>query len=396
MSPTYDFLIIGGGIFGAAATVALAQRGCTTALFDPGPLPHPLAATTDISKVIRMEYGTNEQYMAMVEASLPVWRQWNELFGQTLYHETGVTFLSHDEMQPGTFEYESYHMLLKRGHHPERLNAAEIGRRFPAWNTAVHTDGFYHAQGGYAESGKVLTALIQLAQSLGTALYEGESVERLHIENGRVTGIYTQTGHYYTGHHTILAAGAWTPLLLPELRPFMRATGHPVFHLKTDQPHLFTPPTFVTFGADTAKTGWYGFPLHPTEGVIKIARHSDGVVLHPQNDARVVTQADEAALRAFLADTFPALANAPIVYTRRCLYCDTLDEHFWISQHPQLQGLTVAAGGSGHGFKFAPVLGDLIADAALGIENEWLPLFRWRDLSANTAGLEAARHHEGK
>ena len=87
------------------------------------------------------------------------------------------------------------------------------------------------------------------------------------------------------------------------------------------------------------------------------------------------------------------LAEAPIVYTRRCLYCDTLDEHFWIDRHPHVEGLAVAAGGSGHGFKFAPVLGGLIADAIEARGNSWLPKFAWRALEATAGGEEAARYH---
>jgi glycine/D-amino acid oxidase-like deaminating enzyme len=92
-----------------------------------------------------------------------------------------------------------------------------------------------------------------------------------------------------------------------------------------------------------------------------------------------------------LADTFPALLDASIVQTRRCLYSDTPDGHFWIDRHSQRSGLTVAAGDSGHGFKFAPVLGALIADVVEGKPNEWATRFRWRSLPSNTQSAEAAR-----
>ena len=173
----------------------------------------------------------------------------------------------------------------------------------------------------------------------------------------------------------------------------LRATGHPVFHLAPADPELFAAPDFVVFTADVANSGWYGFPLHPRERVVKVANHGVGMPVHPDRDERVVTAEDEAALRRFLADTFPALADAPIVYTRRCLYNDTLDEHLWIDRHPEVSGLTVAAGGSGHAFKMAPVLGGLIADAVEGRPNRWLHKFRWRTLQAATAGEEAARYH---
>ena len=389
----FDVLVVGAGIFGITAVSELKARGYKTAVIDPGPLPHPLAASTDISKVIRMEYGPDEQYMEMVEAALPKWRQWNEMLGEPLFHEVGVSMLAKHEMQPGEFEYESYQMLLKRGHQPERLSPAIIREHFPAWNADEYVDGYFHKLGGFAESGRVVAALAAKAERDGVMLIGGESVVELLIENGRIRGVKTDQGNRYEADHVVIAAGAWTHVLLPELAPVMKASGHPVFHLRPSNPDLFTPPNFVVFTADISHSGWYGFPYHPHEKVVKIANHGVGLQLHPTHDERIVTDADEQHLRHFLADTFPALADAPIVYTRRCLYCDTLDEHFWIDQHPEIKGLSVAAGGSGHGYKFGTILGTLIADAVEGKPNKWLPKFRWRHLDHSNQGEEAARFH---
>jgi glycine/D-amino acid oxidase-like deaminating enzyme len=392
MSPTYDVIVVGAGIFGLTAALELNARHYKVAVLDPGPLPHPQAASTDISKVVRMEYGPDEVYMAMVEASLVGWRQWNEAWRESVYHETGLVMLTRAPMIPGGFEYESYRLLLQRGHRPERLDEVEISRRFPAWQPGAYVDGFFHAEGGYAESGRVVARLIEEAGEQGVDVYSGQTMAQLIEANGRVQGVRTVEGSVFNSGQVIIAAGTWTPLLVPELRPVMKSIGQPLFHLQPADPALFAPPHFVVFTADIANTGWYGFPLHSRHSVVKIANHGVGQLLHP-DDERVVTQADEQKLRAFLADTFPALVDAPIVYTRRCLYCDTLDEHLWLARHPLRQGLTVAGGGSGHGFKFAPILGSLIADAVEDKPNPWLSKFRWRDLAPQTAGEEAARYH---
>lgn len=389
----YDVVVVGAGIFGVTAALALRRRGAAVGLLDPGPVPHPLAASTDVSKVVRMEYGSDELYMAMVEEALDGWHRWNDRWDEPLYHETGVVMLARAPLAPGDFEYESYQTLLRRGHRPERLDAGDISRRFPAWKPGAFVDGFFHARGGYAESGRVVAALVHRAEDQGVDLYEGQAADALLREAGRVTGVRTRSGETFHAGHVLVAAGSWTHLLVPELAPYMRATGHPVFHLRPADPEAFSTPRFTVFTADVSKTGWYGFPLHPHEGVVKIANHGVGVRLNPATDERVVTAEDEAHLRAFLKESMPELAEAPIVYTRRCLYADTLDEHLWIDRHPDLEGLSVATGGSGHGFKFAPILGDLIADAVQGRENEWLSRFRWRELSADARGEEAARHH---
>lgn len=393
MAHTYDILIVGAGVCGAAAAVELRTRGYNVGLLDPGPLPHPLASSTDISKAVRMAYGADEAYMEMGEQSREGWLRWNDEFGDELYHEIGMAFFSRAPMSPGGFEYESYQLLLKRGHSPERMSSADIAQRFPAWNSEVYVDGFFDAHAGYAESGRVVEALIRKAEGLGVVLHAGQQVEILIGDGERVTGVYTRQNEYFYADQVIIAAGAWTPVLVPELASVMRAVGHPVFHLKVDNPALFEPPYFSVFSADIAKTGWYGFPQHPHQGVVKIANHGVGQALHPADDERVVTEADTLAFRAFLRETFPSIADAPIVYTRRCLYCDTLDEHFWVDRHPSRPGLTVAAGDSGHGFKFAPLWGGWIADAVEGKPNPHLDKFRWRSFSDDIRGQEAARYH---
>lgn len=392
MSSSSDFLIIGAGIFGVTTALELRGRGYDVTLIDPGPLPYPLAASTDVSKVVRMEYGKDRQYMRMVMQAIEGFQQWNEEFGEDLYHETGVLMVSKEPMSAGGYVDDSFRMLLQEGQWPEKLSADEITRRFPAWNPSEYAEGFYHARGGYAESERVVSKLVAQAKRDNVAVYAGQTADELLLHGSRVRGVRTQEGQTFLAEHTVVAAGAWTPWLLPELQQVMQATGHPIFHLRPSDSALFTPPNFVVFTADTARTGWYGFPLL-RGGIVKVGNHGVGLPLHPEHDERAVYEEDCAQLRGFLASTFPALLEAEIVYTRRCLYNDTLDEHFWIDRHPGKEGLSVATGGSGHGFKFAPVLGGLIADVVENKTNDWAQKFRWRNLAADTQGQEASRFH---
>ena len=192
-------------------------------------------------------------------------------------------------------------------------------------------------------------------------------------------------GQRISADFLVMTVGAWTPYLLPFTKNFFRATGQSVFHLQPSQPDLFAPERFPVFGADITTTGYYGFPIN-RDGVVKIANHGPGREMSPNSPERVVTPDDERDLRNFLSSTFPPPADAPIVYTRVCMYCDTHDGHFWIARDPERGGLVVAAGDSGHGFKFAPVLGQIIADAVEGKENQLLEKFRWRpEVRAGTA-----------
>ena len=153
---------------------------------------------------------------------------------------------------------------------------------------------------------------------------------------------------------------------------------------------MFAPEHFPVFGADISSTGFYGFPLN-REGVVKIANHGPGREMSPDSPQRVVTAQEDNEMREFVKSTFPALADSPVVYTRICLYCDTLDGDFWVAPDPQRPGLVIAAGDSGHGFKFAPVWGEIIADAVEEKSNPLLQRFRWRPEIRPGKQKEAAR-----
>ena len=383
-------IVVGAGINGVTAAIELKKRGHKVILADPGPLPHFLAASTDVSKAVRAAYGANEEYTALAERSIKLWREWNKEFGVEPYHEVGVMFVRQREMKPGDFEYESFKILKQRGHKVERMNSARLWKRFPAWNPGLYRDGVLELEAGYAESDRVVATLIERAKSLGVELREGVRFCELDQGDDRVKGIVMEDRQRILGDLVVMAVGAWTPYLLPFTKKFFRASGQPVFHLKPSRPDLFAPERFPVFGADISTTGYYGFPLN-REGVVKIANHGPGREMSPDSPDRTVTPQEEKNLREFLSATFPALANASIVYSRVCMYCDTNDGHFWIAPDPQRPGLTIAAGDSGHGFKFAPVLGEIIADAVEGKSNLLLQTFRWRPEVRAGEQKEAAR-----
>lgn len=373
--------IVGGGVFGLTAALELARRDHAVVVYGRAPIPHPLAESTDIAKVVRMDYGADSDYTALGEASLEGWRRWNAEWASScgaLFHETGVLFASRTSLESGSFEYESYRTLAERGHVLERVDATAIAARFPAYASAGLVDGYFNPNGGWAESGRVIAKLAELARTAHVAIVEREP-DIADLERGDLS---------------IVCAGAWAANVVPELATAIAANGQPVFHMRPADTHLFTAERFPVFGVDISRSGYYGFPVN-VEGIVKIANHGKGVpvAITPEGDSRrTVDPAQEAALRGFLADTFPALARAPIVHSSLCVYADTLDGHFWIARHPLRHNLVVATGGSGHAFKFAPVLGPLIADIALGEPHPLAHKFRWRAaLSALTRGDAARR-----
>ncbi len=271
-------IVVGAGINGVTAAIELRKRGHEVVLVDPGPLPHPLAASTDISKAVRAAYGADEDYTALAERSIQLWGQWNEEFGTKLYHEVGVMFVRRQKMESGDFEYESLKLLEKRGLEVARMNTPQLWKRFPAWNPELYRDGVLEIDAGYAESGRTVAMLIERAKSLGVELRDGVRFAHLHESHGRVNGVLLDDRQLSTvipseveesrgetdqvvsrGPSTslgmtelaadvvVMAVGAWTPYLLPFTNKFFRATGQPVFHIKPSDPDLFAPESFSRF-----------------------------------------------------------------------------------------------------------------------------------------------------
>jgi glycine/D-amino acid oxidase-like deaminating enzyme len=383
-------LVVGGGVFGTTAALELARRGHGVTLLDPGPLPRDVAASTDITKAIRMDYGRDERYMRMAEEALAGWDRWNERWGESLYHEDGFLFLSSAPMAPGGFEHDSFELLLKRGHRPERLDANALAAKHPDWAPGRYVDGYFNPRAGWAESGRVVEKLVEEARAAGVEVREGVKLSRLREQGSRVRGVETADGNAIDADLVLVAAGAWTPSLLPHLASVMEIVGQPVLHFAPADPDRYRPPSFRPFAADLQAKGWYGFPA-TKKGIVKIAHHGRGIVIHP-DAPRVVGPEHEARFRAFLRESIPSLADAPLAGSRLCLYCDTWDGNFWIDHDPEREGLVVAAGGSGHGFKFAPVLGGVIADVVERRANAYAPRFAWR--ARGTTTTEHARHTE--
>jgi sarcosine oxidase len=385
-------LIAGAGVFGVSAAIELAERGHQVSLLDPGPLPHPDAASTDISKVIRMDYGANVFYTELMERALRGWRAYNEAWPAPLFHEHGVCVLSSKPLAPGTFEGDSFAVLTGRGHALERLAAHRVTERFPAWREGRYVDGYFNPQGGFAESGRVVAALVARARDLGVDVRESARVERVHELEAAVDGVVLGDGTTVRADVVLVAAGAWTPVLLPHLAALLKPVGQPVFHFQPADTALFSSPRMVTWTADVKTTGWYGFAAN-SQGVVKIANHGTGVPVDPRAPRQVPVGAEQ-RFRAFLRDALPALADAPLAGQRLCLYCDTPDGNFLIDRDPERPGLVVATGDSGHAFKFAPVLGGIIADVVEGKDNAYAQRFAWRDVASSSGGAESARCQE--
>ena len=322
-----------------------------------------------------MDYA-DEFYMELMAETFAGWHAWNRRWGEELYHEVGFLVLSREEMSPRSFERICFDALGRRGYGVERLDAGAIRRRFPAWSSA-HCDGYFNPRAGWVESGRVVDRLVREARDAGVEVLAGVSVTGIAEGDTAIQGLRTSGGELLHADAVLIAAGSWTPLLVPSLRHLLWSTAQTVLHFRVADVAAFQPPRFTVWAAALGSEGWYGFPALD-DGTVKVANHGDGRRTHPDAE-RAMGAGDEAQFRAFLRDALPDLAEAPLVGSRVCLYSDSADGDFLIDHDPERPGLVVAAGGSGHGFKFAPSLGGVIADVVERRPNRFAERFRWRN-----------------
>ncbi|KAI8892987.1 FAD dependent oxidoreductase-domain-containing protein [Globomyces pollinis-pini] len=205
----------------------------------------------------------------------------------------------------------------------------------------------------------------------------------------------------------ILATGAWTTSIFPEMKDMIKPIGQPVIHLQVPPSlqDMFATENCPVWAADLANLGFYGFPLVKGENIVKIAHHGNGytyqqnnnympktVISDPTTGSRIPLKAVH-AFRTFLNGHFPHLAQLDITHTRMCWYTDSWDGHFYITRVPGHPNLIVATGGSGHGFKFMPVIGDIVVDVINGVDTEATRRFQWRQPMGETK--EECRGHFG-
>eukprot|EP01104_Vermistella_antarctica_P019157 TRINITY_DN7377_c0_g1_i1.p1 TRINITY_DN7377_c0_g1~~TRINITY_DN7377_c0_g1_i1.p1 ORF type:complete len:463 (+),score=49.02 TRINITY_DN7377_c0_g1_i1:24-1412(+) len=425
-------VVIGAGIYGLTAALELWSRGYDVTVVDKSDsFPNINSSSWDLSKMIRLDYAKDVMYTEMVERSLVGWREWNRtLFPRTLFHETGILVPSYKTLEPGSFEYESFHTIKERGHSVIRLTTPDARKQFPAWNlTENYPDGFYCSEGGWMESGYVLDSLRERLIAVGVQVHHSTALcGVLHHEDNdgeakRVKGVLLQSvrdGSERTVlcDHVVVAAGAWTPELLAKLIPnegsviqsLMKCVAQVAMFFEPEDPSRFASSTsFPGYMACVSDSGFYGFPIirHGGRGVdgrgssqntakgdflLKIGHHGRGVDVKADSPPDVKVEDIQEDFIAFAKKAFGrnedgAEFGLKPIACRVCLYNDTVDGDFVIDRVPGYHGLVVATGGSGHGFKFGPILGDLVANA---VEGKVHPRFKWRSRS-NSSRLEAAR-----
>ena len=338
-------IVVGAGIFGGSLALELRGRGWDVTLVDRYPPGHARAASGGESRLIRAAHGADTWYVRSVRRAQQRWRELEEETGASLLVPAGVVWFAHDE---DGWEAVSERVLAEEGVPTERLSPDQLGDLFPNFAGDDLAFGLYEPEAGALRARDATRAIAALARRKGVRFVGGEA--RAEAEGG-----VDVEGERLDADVVVWACGPWLAGIFPELVR-LRVTRQEVLHFGA--PIAWeTPPLPAWVDYDAA---FYGLGDLDGRGV-KVCPDREGPEFDPDRDDRTLTAEAESAARAYLGRRFPALADAPLVFSRVCPYALTGDTHFLIGRHPEHERTWLLGGGSGHGFKHGPSLAEYVA-----------------------------------
>ncbi len=353
----YDAAVIGLGAAGSAALLHLARRGLRVIGIDRFSPGHEQGSSHGGTRIIRLGYFEHPSYVPLLRRAYEMWRELEARSGRALMRITGIAEIGQPDgtVVPGTLLASRTHALPH-----EILSAAEVMKRFPAFRLPGDFIGVVQPDGGHLAVESAIEAQIRLAQEAGAHTHFDEQVRTV---TPRDEGVRIRTSEDTIEARTaIVAAGPWVNALVPGLP--LRVTRQVMTWYRPRDPAPFADDRFPVFLLESAHGIHYGFPPHGAAGVKISKHHHRDETVDPDRVDRSVTAADEAMVRPVLADHIPA-ANGPRIAAKTCLYTMSPDGDFVIGRAPGLPRVIVGSACSGHGFKFAPVLGEILAELAM-------------------------------
>jgi sarcosine oxidase len=353
----FDVVVVGVGGMGSAALYHLARRGKRVLGLERFGLLHHQGSSHGLTRIIRLAYFEHPDYVPLLRRSYELWRALETEAGEQLLYVTGIVE-GGDGIFEGTMRSCSEHDLSH-----EVLDGREVGERFPAYSLPAEMQFVFQADGGFVVPERCIVAHVAGALARGAVLRAHEQVlEWEEIEDGM--RIRTDRG-VVEAERVVFTAGAWSQSVARLPTGLVRGVRQALAWFQPSRPELFTPERMPVFNIRIDGEHFYGFPAHGIPG-FKLGRYDHfGAGGDPDEISREPTLADEEPLRTFAGRYFPEGAG-PTVALETCLFEPSPDEHFLIDLHPECSRAVVAAGFSGHGYKFCSVVGEILADLAIG------------------------------
>jgi len=359
MRSTFDCIVLGVGGVGSAALYHVARRGARVLGLDRFTPGHDRGSSHGETRVIRLAYFEHADYVPLLRRAYTLWEELESQCDTTLYVQTGIL-----EMGPPDGEVVSGVTKAARQHglDVEELSAAAIRQRYPGIQLPEDWAGIFEARGGYLRVEASVRAHVDEAVKHGAHLRTGEVIQGWHIDGDSV--VVQTDQETYRAQQLIVTAGAWAPRLLESLGVRLTVLRKPLLWYRTQTPNYHVDNGFPVWLFETASGVFYGFPEIDTMG-LKVAEHSNGApVDDPLALDRRLLPEDRQPVESFLATHLLDVSRECLHHTV-CMYTMTPDQHFLIDRHPQHVQVCFAAGLSGHGFKFATVLGEILAQLTL-------------------------------
>jgi len=368
--------IIGAGITGLSTAYALLKQGMQhVTVLEQATVDHQRGTSSGLSRLLRFEYGSDLFYSEMVGLSLERWQTLELLSGQTLYTPTGLLVLGNED---DSFTRASHHLLQDLGLPTERLSRQHCTAHFPQFHTQSYNILTYNPSAGMLHASACLHTLKKLILDLGGTIYEHSRVTHVtHDTQHHPIHLHLADGGEQMADRVVLATGPWVHKLLSRLHLPIRITRQHLLYFADLPASLFALHAFPAFMAGEL----YGFPIHNTctgtgPSWLKVASHIFGSPIDPDEtpttDDYVITRITEK-----LCTILPALQKAVLAHIDVCMYDVSHDEDFILDRHPDDTRIVFATGLTGHGFKFGPLLGELLSSLLCDTEPV-VPLDRFR------------------
>ena len=361
MTGRYDVAVVGAGCFGAWCAWHLTRARRRVLLLDAYGPGNNRSSSGGETRILRMGYGADEVYTHSSIRSLELWQS---LFRETepsLFRETGVLWLAPPDHGP---TLDTVTTLARLGVAHEVMEPGALRQRYPQMALEEETWGLLEPQGGVLMARRAVQVVVDDAVRRGCDLQRATALP-VAAPGGRLDHLSTENGEPVVADTFVLACGPWLPRVLPDvLGDRIFPTRQEVFFFGTPAgDRRFSPealPAWIDFGMNEA----YGMPDLDGRG-FKVAPDRHGPPFDPDRGDRLVSAESVTRMREFLERRFPALAQAPLLETRVCQYENTSSGDFVVDRHPTLENVWIVGGGSGHGFKHGPAVGEYLARQAL-------------------------------
>jgi sarcosine oxidase len=364
--------VVGAGAFGGWTALHLVERGARVTLVDAWGPGNSRASSGGETRVMRGTYGRDHVYTEMAARALVLWAKYEKRWKRHFLHRTGVLWMA--SARDDSYERDSLAALRTEKIKFRQLPALQMQKRWPQINFEGIEWGIYEPECGYldarASCRAVLDAFIAAGGTYGQTAVVGDNLESASLRSLALSDGSKLEADYY-----VFACGPWLGRLFPAtIGSLIQPTKQDVFFFGSPAGDDSFSEAYLPVWGDHLETFRYGIPGSGRRG-FKIADDTRGPDFDPTNGERSVSSEMLANVREYLAFRFPALKDAPLIETRVCQYEQTPDSHFVVDRHPENERIWFSGGGSGHGFKHGPAMGEMMAQLIL---EEQEPNSRWR------------------